>query len=46
MLSFTDAATIKDYLMVRQEGGLGKVHQLFGDKLNASIQEINETSAA
>ena len=29
-----------------QEGGLGKVHQLFGDKLNAIIEELNETLAA
>ena len=27
-------------------GGLGKVHQLFGDKLNALIEELNETLAA
>lgn len=26
--------------------GLGKVHQLFGDKLNAMIEELNETLAA
>jgi hypothetical protein len=29
-----------------QEGGLGKVHQLFGDKLNAIIEELNETLVA
>ena len=29
-----------------QHGGLGKVHQLFGDKLNAMIEELNETLAA
>jgi type I restriction enzyme R subunit len=29
-----------------QQGGLGKVHQLFGDKLNAIIEELNETLAA
>ncbi|MBI4006734.1 MAG: DEAD/DEAH box helicase family protein [Gammaproteobacteria bacterium] len=29
-----------------QEGGLGKVHQLFGDKLNTIIEELNETLAA
>ena len=28
------------------EGGLGKVHQLFGDKLNTIIEELNETLAA
>ncbi|MEW6313319.1 MAG: type I restriction-modification enzyme R subunit C-terminal domain-containing protein [Pseudomonadota bacterium] len=29
-----------------QRGGLGKVYQLFGDKLNAMIEELNETLAA
>ena len=29
-----------------QEGGLGKVHQVFGDKLNTIIEELNETLAA
>lgn len=29
-----------------QHGGLGKVHQLFGDKLNTVINELNETLAA
>ena len=29
-----------------QEGGLGKVHQLFGDKLNTIIEELNEKLAA
>jgi type I restriction enzyme R subunit len=29
-----------------REGGLGKVHQLFGDKLNTIIEELNETLAA
>jgi len=29
-----------------QEGGLGKVHQLFGDELNTLIEQINETLAA
>jgi hypothetical protein len=28
------------------EGGFGKAHQLFGDKLNAMIEELNETLAA
>ncbi|HEY4696721.1 MAG TPA: hypothetical protein VIH29_01760 [Gallionella sp.] len=40
------AATCKFYLQVRQEAGLGKVHQLFGDKLTAIIEELNETLAA
>jgi len=29
-----------------QHGGLGKVYQLFGDKLNSMIEELNETLAA
>ncbi len=29
-----------------QQGGLGKVHQLFGDKLNTIIEELNEALAA
>ena len=29
-----------------QEGGLGKVHQIFGNKLNTIIEELNETLAA
>ena len=29
-----------------QDGNLGKVHQLFGDKLNAIIEELNEILAA
>ena len=41
-----EAATCKFYLQVRQQGGLGKVHQLFGDKLNTIIEELNETLAA
>ena len=40
------AATCKFYLQVRQEAGLGKVHQLFGGKLNTIIEELNETLAA
>jgi type I restriction enzyme R subunit len=35
-----------EYAPFAQEGGLGKVHQLFGDKLNAIIEELNETLAA
>jgi hypothetical protein len=42
----TEAATCKFYLQVRQEAGLGKVHQLFGDKLNTIIEELNEALAA
>lgn len=37
-------------LSFRPKGGIfvvfGKVHQLFGDKLNAIIEELNETLAA
>lgn len=40
------AATCKFYLHVRQEAGLGKVYQVFGDKLNTIIEELNETLAA
>lgn len=35
-----------NYAPFLQEGGLGKVHQLFGDKLNSIIEELNETLAA
>lgn len=35
-----------EYAPFAQQGGLGKVHQLFGDKLNAMIEELNETLAA
>lgn len=41
-----EAATCKFYIQVREQGGLGKVHQLFGDKLNTIIEELNETLAA
>jgi type I restriction enzyme R subunit len=34
------------YAPFSQQGGLGKVHQLFGDKLNTIIEELNETLAA
>ncbi len=39
-------ATDFEYAPFSQHGGLGKVHQLFGDKLNAIIEELNETLAA
>lgn len=53
----SEVATIEDYLIVRQQGGLGKaclrgakrgwqVHQLFGDKLNSIIEELNGMLAA
>lgn len=29
-----------------QEGGLGKVYQLFGDGLNTLIEQLNESLAA
>ncbi len=35
-----------EYAPFSQHGGLGKVHQLFGDKLKAMIEELNETLAA
>ena len=35
-----------EYAPFSQQGGLGKVHQLFGDKLSAIIEELNETLAA
>ena len=39
-------ATEFEYAPFSQQGGLGKVHQIFGDKLNAIIEELNETLAA
>ena len=35
-----------EYAPFSQAGGLGKVHQLFGDELNAIIEELNERLAA
>ncbi len=35
-----------EYAPFSQQGGLGRVHQLFGEKLNAIIEELNETLAA
>ena len=35
-----------DYAPFAQEGGLGKVHQVFGDKLTKIIEELNVTLAA
>ena len=35
-----------DYAPFAQEGGLGKVHQVFGEKLNKIIEELNGTLAA
>jgi type I restriction enzyme R subunit len=35
-----------EYAPFAQEGGLGKVHQIFGDRLTAIIEELNETLAA
>ncbi len=35
-----------EYAPFAQHGGLGKVHQLFGDKLDAVIEELNESLAA
>jgi type I restriction enzyme R subunit len=35
-----------EFAPFNQKGGLGKVYQLFGDKLDAIIEELNETLAA
>jgi type I restriction enzyme, R subunit len=35
-----------EYAPFAQEGGLGKVHQLFGDGLTVMIDELNEMLAA
>ncbi|MDO9041410.1 MAG: type I restriction-modification enzyme R subunit C-terminal domain-containing protein [Desulfocapsaceae bacterium] len=35
-----------DYAPFAQEGGLGKVHQLFGEELNIIIEQLNEALAA
>ena len=35
-----------EYAPFSQHGGLGKVHQLFGNKLNNILQELNEMLAA
>lgn len=35
-----------EYAPFAQQGGLGKVHQLFGEKLNTMMDELNETLAA
>jgi type I restriction enzyme R subunit len=35
-----------EYAPFSQEGGLGKVYQIFGEELNTIIEELNETLAA
>ena len=35
-----------EYAPFSQEGGLGKVYQLFGDDLNNILDELNEALAA
>ncbi len=35
-----------EYAPFAQEGGLGKVHQVFGNELNRLIEELNEALAA
>jgi type I restriction enzyme R subunit len=35
-----------DYAPFSQQGGLGKVHQLFGEELTVIIQALNEALAA
>lgn len=39
-------ATDFDYAPFFQQGGLGKVHKLFGEDLNMIIEELNEALAA
>lgn len=41
-----ETATIKDYLIVRSECRLGKVHQLFGEELSVIIAELKGALAA
>jgi len=35
-----------DYVPFSQQGGFGRVHQLFGDELKIVIEELNEALAA
>ncbi|MFA6181632.1 type I restriction-modification enzyme R subunit C-terminal domain-containing protein [Acidithiobacillus sp.] len=35
-----------EYAPFAQEGGLGRVHQIFGDELNTLIEQLNESLAA
>ncbi len=35
-----------EYAPFAQEGGLGKMHQLFGNELTAMIEELNGALAA
>ena len=35
-----------DYALFAQEGGLGKVYQLFGGELNGIMEELNEALVA
>ena len=35
-----------EYAPFSQEGGLGKIYQLFGDELNGILDELNEALAA
>ncbi|OKY74530.1 MAG: hypothetical protein BM485_11795 [Desulfobulbaceae bacterium DB1] len=44
--AWTPGATDFGYAPFAQEGGLGKVYQLFGEELNAMIGELNEALAA
>ena len=39
-------ATDFDYAPFAQQGGLGKVYQLFGEELPVIMEELNETLAA
>jgi len=42
----TPGVTDFDYAPFSQQGGLDKMHQLFGDELNVIIEELNEALAA
>ena len=35
-----------EYALFAQEGGLGKVHQLFGSELSTVLEELNGALAA
>jgi type I restriction enzyme R subunit len=35
-----------DYVPFAQEGGLGRVHQIFGDDLSKILEELNGVLAA
>jgi hypothetical protein len=45
-LSFRPIVSFRPTGGILLQRSLGKVHQLFGDKLNTIIEELNETLAA